>query len=123
MKTLLLRSKKRDVLGDFDENYRKDGLLPVLPNEWQVLRNAGTCIACGLCDAQEGERIAKSRGVYRGLMYFVLAGGRSMPDYKLVARSIADVPLEAFVEGERVCPVGVQLVELRGLVLEHGQRG
>ncbi len=71
------------------------------------MRSFGGCFACGLCDRGEGERIARSKGAYRGVMTLVLASSRSMPDFLAAARGFSHVPDDVLAEKERICPAGV----------------
>lgn len=87
-----------------------------------MLGRAGRCISCGRCDAGEGTRIAQSGGAYRGMMHFVLAGNRSLPDYDAVSRMIEGVPEDAFLQAESECPANVPLLSLARLVRNHGTR-
>jgi hypothetical protein len=65
------------------------------------------CVACGICDRGEAQRIAASGGAYRGLMALVLAGSRSMPDFRAAAYSFRFVSDDVLAEKEAVCPTGV----------------
>ncbi|WP_438044163.1 hypothetical protein [Sorangium sp. So ce128] len=100
----------------FRENYDADGLPPLSPAERAALPRFSRCIACGRCDLGEAERIAASRGAYRGLMTVVLASSRSMPDFDAAALALAHVPEEVLAEKERICPTGVPFRELAGFV-------
>jgi hypothetical protein len=70
------------------------------------------CIACGLCDRGEAERIARSGGAYRGTMELMLAASRSMPDFAAAALSFSHVPEAVLEEKERICPAGVPMREI-----------
>lgn len=122
IKTLLLRLTAVNSLEGFAERYGSEGILRVTDEEARILRRAGRCVACGLCDAGEGSRIAASQVGYRGMMSFALSGTRSLPDYDAAALSIGEVPVAAFEQAERVCPVDVPLVQLAALVRGHAAR-
>jgi hypothetical protein len=74
------------------------------------------CIACGLCDRGEAERIAASGGAYRGVMALVISGSRSMPDYRAAAYSFSFVTEQVLLEKEKICPTHVALCELSRFV-------
>lgn len=122
LKTLLLRFGPKRSLLLFAQHYGSEGIVVVSPQEAKQLARAGRCTACGRCDAFEGERVANSHGGYRGMMAFVLAGTRSLPDYRHTAATIADVPDEAFLAAERECPEGVPLLGLAQLARKYASR-
>jgi hypothetical protein len=109
LKTLGRRLFTRNKAGiaAFRSNYDADGLPPVSPAERLAMPDFSRCIACGLCDRGEAERIAASGGAYRGVMTLVLAGSRSMPDYRAAAYSFGFVSEEVLAEKEAICPTGV----------------
>ena len=106
----------RRGLADFRRNYAADHLPPISPDERRVLPHLSGCIACGLCDAGEGARIARSGGVYAGVMDLMLASSRSMPDYDAAARSFAEVGDERLAELEPRCPTRVPMRKVAAFV-------
>lgn len=100
-------TRNKSGIAAFRRNYDADGLPPVSPAERAVMPDFSGCIACGLCDRGEAERIAASGGAYRGVMALVLAGSRSMPDYRAAAYSFGFVSDEVLAEKELLCPTGV----------------
>lgn len=121
--TLLRRlSSKEKPLLAFAQRYGSEGIAAVQLDEAQLLSRVNGCVACGLCDRDEGRRIAQSKKGYRGMTAFALGGVRSLVDYRLTAASIEEVPREAFVQAERLCPTGVPLAEFSDLVKLHGAR-
>jgi hypothetical protein len=100
-------SRHKSGLAAFRANYDADGLPPVTPVERAAMPAFSGCIACGLCDRGESARIAASGGAYRGLMALVLAGSRSMPDYRAAAYSFGFVSDAVLAEKERICPAQV----------------
>ncbi len=100
----------------FRENYGPDRLPPVAPADREAMPAFSRCIACGLCDAGEGERMRASRGAYPGVMAFVLASSRSMPDFDAASRALAWVDDDVLREKERVCPTGVPFTALARFV-------
>ncbi|HEV8550094.1 MAG TPA: hypothetical protein VGQ57_13715 [Polyangiaceae bacterium] len=109
VKTLLLRvvSGRRDGIAAFRANYDADGLPPVTPDERAGFAAFERCIACGLCDRGEAGRIARSGGAYRGVMALVIAGSRSMPEFRAAAYGFRFVPDEVLAEKELLCPVRI----------------
>jgi hypothetical protein len=109
VKTLLGRvfSGKHDGIAAFRKNYDADGLPPVTPDERSAMVAFQRCVACGLCDRGESERIARSGGAYRGVMGLVIAGSRSMPEFRAAAYGFDFVPEEVLAEKERICPVRI----------------
>jgi hypothetical protein len=118
MKTLLLRLVRRrpDGIALFRENYDADGLPPVTAEERASLFSFQRCVACGICDRGEATRIAKSGGAYRGVMALVIAGSRSMPEFRAAAYGFKFVPAEALAEKERACPVRIPFRQIAEFV-------
>lgn len=109
MKTVLRRifTNRKAGIHAFRANYDADGLPPVSLLEREEMPAFSGCIACGLCDRGETRRIEASGGAYRGVMGLVLAGSRSMPDYRAAAYSFSFVSDEVLAEKEKICPTGV----------------
>jgi hypothetical protein len=109
IKTILGRAfeGKGDGIARFRENYDADGLPPVTPEERAGFAAFERCIACGLCDRGEATRIARSGGAYRGVMGLVIAGSRSIPEFRAAAYGFGFVPEEALIEKEAICPVRI----------------
>jgi hypothetical protein len=109
VKTLLTRlvSRRRDGIAAFRANYDADGLPPVTVEERAMLTSFERCIACGLCDRGESARIAGSGGAYRGVMALVMAGSRSMPEFRAAAYGFSFVPESVLAEKEQICPVRI----------------
>lgn len=105
----------------FRENYDADGLPPVTETERARMPTFQRCIACGLCDRGEGERIAASGGAYRGVMALVVSGSRSMPDYRAAAYSFSFVTDEVLLEKERICPTRVAMRDLARFVRDKAE--
>jgi hypothetical protein len=106
----------RRGLSDFRRSYAPDRLPPVTPDERRALPLLGGCIACGICDAGEGAAIARSGGLYRGVMDLMLASSRSMPDYDAAARSFAEVGDERLAALEARCPARVPMRRVAAFV-------
>ena len=118
LKTLLLRALTRrpDGIAAFRENYDADGLPPVTPDEREALYSFQRCVACGICDRGEAGRIARSGGAYRGVMALVVAGSRSMPEFRAAAYGFQFVPEDVLAEKERVCPVRIPFRQVAAFV-------
>jgi hypothetical protein len=109
IKTVFRRlfTRNKSGIAAFRANYDADGLPPVSLAEREAMPDFSRCIACGLCDRGESARIAASGGAYRGVMALVLAGSRSMPDYRAAAYSFSFVSDQVLAEKERICPTQV----------------
>jgi len=109
LKTLVIRffSRGHDGIAKFRENYDADGLPPVTPEERAGMNDFQRCVACGLCDRGEAQRIARSGGAYRGVMALVVAGSRSMPEFRAAAYGFSFVPEDVLADKERLCPVRI----------------
>jgi hypothetical protein len=127
IRTVIRRLFRRGRVGiaAFRANYDADRLPPVSPEERAELGTFGRCIACGLCDRGEAERIAASAGAYRGVMALMLASSRNMPDFREAALSFQHVPDAVLAEKERICPTRVPMrriarfVRAKALELGH----
>lgn len=93
----------------FRRAYDADGLPPVTADERRELPTFSRCLACGICDRGEGERIGASGGAYRGVMPLMLSASRSMPDFRAAAYSLSFVTDEVLAEKERSCPAQVPM--------------
>lgn len=100
---------KASGIAAFRRNYDADGLPPVTADERRELPTFSRCIACGICDRGESERIAASGGAYRGVMPLMLSASRSMPDYRAAAYSLSFVTDEVLAEKEKSCPAQVPM--------------
>lgn len=111
----MLQSLVRRVFGRaggiaaFRQAYDADGLPPVTAAERAEMATFSRCIACGLCDRGESERIATSGGAYRGVMPLMLSASRSMPDFRAAAYSLGFVTDEVLSEKEKICPAEVPM--------------
>ncbi|MBK8256893.1 MAG: hypothetical protein IPK82_30000 [Polyangiaceae bacterium] len=114
---------RKTGLALFHENYDADRLPPLTEAERKRLDAFSKCVACGLCDVGEGERIAQSKGAYPGIMRIVLASSRSMPDYDAAVLALDHVPEEALREKERVCPASIPFVDLARFVRKKAAAG
>jgi hypothetical protein len=110
IKSVLLRLFKRaGGIAAFRRAYDADGLPPVTEAERAELATFSRCVACGICDRGESERIAASGGAYRGVMPLMLSASRSMPDFRAAAYSLSFVGDDVLAEKERGCPTQVPM--------------
>jgi hypothetical protein len=117
VRSLLRRLVPRgDGVALFRRNYDADGLPPVTDEERAAMAGFGRCIACGICDRGEGERMHASGGAYRGVMALVLSASRSMPDYRAAAYGFGFVPIEVLRDKERICPGRVPIARIAEFV-------
>jgi hypothetical protein len=93
----------------FRQAYDADGLPPVTAGERAEFATFSRCVACGMCDRGESERIAASGGAYRGVMPLMLSASRSMPDFRAAAYSLSFVSDDVLAEKERICPAEVPM--------------
>ena len=106
----------RRGLADFRASYAADRLPPVAADERRFLPQLSGCIACGLCNVGEGDRIARSGGIYAGVMDLMLASSRNMPDYDAAIRSFDAIGDETLAQLEARCPVRVPMRQLAAFV-------
>jgi hypothetical protein len=106
----------RRGLADFRKSYAPDRLPPISPDERRTLPMLEGCVACGLCDVGEGAHIARSGGIYAGVMDLMLASSRSMPDFDAAARSFDAIGDPRLAELETRCPVRVPMRKVAAFV-------
>ncbi|MGH7293449.1 MAG: hypothetical protein ACRELB_00880 [Polyangiaceae bacterium] len=106
----------RRGLAAFRRSYAADRLPPLSPAERRSLPTITGCIACGLCDAGEGARMARSGGVYAGVMDLMLASSRNMPDFDAAARSFEAVGDDRLAALEPRCPARVPMRRVSAFV-------
>ena len=117
VRILLLRAfRARTGLPLFVENYAADRLPAVSPAERLEMNAFSRCFACGRCDDGESERQRGSKGEYRGVMQFVLASSRNMPDHDAAVRALEHVPEQVLLEKEAICPAHVPISSLARFV-------
>jgi hypothetical protein len=103
----------------FADNYTADALVPVTPDQRQVQRDAGGCIACGRCNVGDAPLIQKAGGRYPGLMTLVLAGARGTPDFKAASEAWAYLSAAELRTREALCPTQVPISRLKQYVVER----
>lgn len=108
--------RRSDRLRAFSENYATDGLAALSGEQRLMMVEFGRCIACGLCDRGESERIARSSGAYPGVMELMLAASRSMPDFGAAAVGFSYVSDEILAEKELICPAHVPMRKIARFV-------
>ncbi len=117
----LLFTRQPPGLQQFHANYGSEGLSAIDLDEREALQRFSRCMACGLCDVGEAERMRKSNGAYPGLMQLVLASTRSMPDYDAAARGFDHVSLEVLQRKRTECPVDIPFDELARFVRRRAE--
>lgn len=111
----MIQSVLRRLLGRpsgiaaFRKAYDADGLPPVSAAERAEFASFSRCVACGICDRGEDERIAASGGAYRGVMSLMLSASRSMPEFRAAAYSSSFVGDDVLEQKERLCPARVPM--------------
>ena len=113
-----LFTRNKSGIAAFRSNYDADGLPPVTAEERAGFAAFERCVACGLCDRGEAGRIARSGGAYRGVMGLVIAGSRSMPEFRAAAYGFRFVPAEVLAEKEQLCPVRIPFRRVAAFVEE-----
>ncbi len=117
VRVLLLRAFGRITgLALFRQNYGPDRLPPVAAAERAAMPGFSGCFACGRCNLGEAERVRGSGGEYPGVMAFVLASSRSMPDFDAARRALTHMPDELLAQKENICPARVPLRALARFV-------
>jgi hypothetical protein len=114
LRRLFLR--RTDGLRRFKENYAGDGLAPLSAEQRTTMAEFGRCIACGICDRGESERIARSSGAYPGVMQLILAASRSMPDFGAAAIGFSYVTDDVLAQKEALCPTQVPMRKIARFV-------
>ena len=121
---VLLRhlTRRKPGLERFHDNYGSDRLSAIEKAERRLMVRFSRCIACGRCDIGEAERIASSGGSYPGLMQWVLASTRSMPDFDAAVHGLALVPEAVLHRKVQACPVGLPFPELARFIHAKAQQ-
>jgi hypothetical protein len=107
-------------LSRFRANFDPEGLTSVSPSERADLAGFGRCIACGLCNAGDADRIADSQGAYPGTMALMLASSRNMPDFTFAEDALRFISDEELAAKERICPTAVPMRKVAAFVRAHG---
>jgi succinate dehydrogenase/fumarate reductase-like Fe-S protein len=103
----------------FRANFEAEHLSSIDPSERAELATYSRCIACALCDAGDGRRIAASRGAYPGTMALMLASSRSMPDFAAASEALRWISDAELAEKESICPAGVPMRKIAHFVRNH----
>jgi hypothetical protein len=103
----------------FRANFQSERLTSLSAEERRDINSFGRCIACGRCDAGDGERIAASKGAYPGTMALMLASSRSMPDFGAALDALAFVSDEDLAQKERLCPARVPMRKVAAFIRTH----
>jgi hypothetical protein len=103
----------------FEANFEAERLTSLSETERSEINTFSRCIACGRCDAGDGERIGASGGAYPGTMALMLASSRSMPDFAAAADAFRFVSDDDLEEKERLCPTRVPMRRIAAFVRRH----
>jgi hypothetical protein len=77
-------------------------LSSITATERHELASFSRCIACGRCDAGDGQRIAASNGAYPGTMVLMVASSRSLPDFAAAGEALRWISDEDLARKERL---------------------
>lgn len=100
----------------FRDFYRADRVHALSAEDGALLARAHGCIACGVCDRGESERIALSQGAYPGVMQLVLSATRATPDFVHAAAAFARLSETELLAKEASCPTHVPIAALARFV-------
>ncbi len=104
----------------FQANFRAERLTSLNADERQEIATFSRCIACGRCDAGDGDRITASRGAYPGTMALMLASSRSMPDFGATLDALGFISDEELAQKEALCPTRVPMRRIAAFIRSHG---
>lgn len=126
-RALAARPLKRLLRGEggierFYENYGPEGLIPTTAQDRAMLTAAGRCIACGLCDAFDGNLSRMDRSVYDGASLLPRQWARTSVDLTHARRALSRLRPAELEEAQYVCPTGVPLVELAHWLSQRARR-
>lgn len=103
----------------FQANFEAERLTSLSAAERSEITTFSRCIACGRCDAGDGERIAASRGAYPGTMAIMLASSRSMPEFGATLDALRFISDEELAEKETRCPTRVPMRRIAAFIRSH----
>lgn len=96
----------------FLDNYAAEGLVPMTPEDRDVLHGAARCIHCGLCDAYDLALSAIPRTAYDGASLLPIAYSRATPDLPRARAALSQLREDQLIRAEAVCPTRVPLRSL-----------
>jgi hypothetical protein len=100
----------------FEANFEAEHLSKVDAAERGELPTFSRCIACGLCNRGDGERMARSNGAYPGTMEIMLASSRSLPDFPAASEALQWISVDELAEKERLCPTLVPMRRIASFI-------
>ena len=103
----------------FQANFQVERLTSLSSSERNEIGTFSRCIACGRCEAGDGERMVASRGAYPGTMALMLASSRSMPDFGAATDALRFISDDELAEKERLCPTGVPMRRIAAFIRNH----
>jgi succinate dehydrogenase/fumarate reductase-like Fe-S protein len=103
----------------FRANFEAEHLSSITATERHELASFSRCIACGRCDAGDGQRIAASNGTYPGTMALMVASSRSLPDFAAAGEALRWISDEDLARKESVCPTRVPMRRIAAFIRAH----
>jgi succinate dehydrogenase/fumarate reductase-like Fe-S protein len=103
----------------FQANFEAERLTSLSEAERGEITTFSRCIACGRCNAGDGERIVASRGAYPGTMALMLASSRSMPDFAASVDALRFISEDDLANKEKLCPTRVPMRKIAGFMRRH----
>jgi len=103
----------------FQTNFQAERLTSLSSAERGEIATFSRCIACGRCNAGDGERIAASRGAYPGTMALMVASSRSMPEFGAALDALRFISDEELGQKETLCPTGVPMRRVAAFIRSH----
>ena len=103
----------------FQANFQAERLTSLSATERSEIGTFSRCIACGRCNAGDGERIAASRGAYPGTMALMVASSRSMPEFGAALDALRFISDEELGQKETLCPTGVPMRKIAAFIRSH----
>jgi succinate dehydrogenase/fumarate reductase-like Fe-S protein len=103
----------------FRANFEAEHLSSLTSAERAELPSYSRCIACGRCNAGDGERIAASKGAYPGTMALMVASSRSLPDLAAASEALRWISDDDLVRKEAQCPTSVPMRRIAAFIRAH----
>lgn len=103
----------------FQANFQAERLTSLSAPERGEIATFSRCIACGRCDAGDGDRITASRGAYPGTMALMLASSRSMPEFGAALDALRFISDDELAHKEALCPTRVPMRRIAAFIRSH----
>jgi succinate dehydrogenase/fumarate reductase-like Fe-S protein len=105
----------------FRANFEAEHLSSLTSAERAELPSLSRCIACGRCNAGDGERIAASKGAFPGTMGLMVASSRGLPDFVAANEALQWISDEDLARKEAVCPTKVPMRRVAAFIRAHAE--